>query len=166
MYAGEIADYLESMHRYVSADAKERREIGRELRALRKRKGLNTQRDLAKKAGVGVETISRLENGANVEVDTLSKVWGVFAVDVNFEEKLSARRTKDALSTLELTPEQREAQEVAASWLRLRPRGRQSVRETIETFLELQQSSPGAEQPPDADTTQEAPPAVGRRRAR
>lgn len=45
-------------------DESERKEFGREIRAMRAGKGL-TQKDLAARAGVGVRTIRNLEAGRN-----------------------------------------------------------------------------------------------------
>ena len=78
---------------YVTASEKVRQAVGGALRIKRKEAGFETQRDLARAAGVNVETISRLENGANVEIATLSKVIDALSFrgvesDAHFEREL------------------------------------------------------------------------------
>lgn len=168
MSVNEILDYLDSVERYVTGDAEERQAIGRKLRTLRKRKGLNTQKELAELANVGVETISRVENGANVEVDTLAKIWGAFAVDINIREKL-AEQVAGAETTAgqELTPEQREAQEVAALWMKIADLDvRAKLRAMLEGYVTLQLASTGASPRPDAGTAPVDPATSRKQRVR
>lgn len=58
----------------VNASPEVRQAIGRALRQIRKKEGC-TQARLADEAGVNTETISRIENGAIVRVETLVKVY-------------------------------------------------------------------------------------------
>lgn len=73
------------MSAYVTAGPDGRLTIGRKIRSLRKKLEIGTQKDLADEAGVNVETISRIENGANVEVDTLAKVLVAIYTDMVIE---------------------------------------------------------------------------------
>ncbi len=50
-----------------------------QLAILRKQAGLS-QRTLAKRAGLGVQTISRLEHGANARYDTIERLAHVLQV--------------------------------------------------------------------------------------
>ncbi len=60
----------------VDATAFARASIGRDLRRKRKRAGL-TQAEVAARAGVRLETLSRLENGrGNPTVDTVQRILG------------------------------------------------------------------------------------------
>lgn len=59
-----------------------RRDLGRRLRALRRESGL-TQATIAKRAGIGNEFVSRLENGqGSPSLDTLGRLAGALDLSV------------------------------------------------------------------------------------
>jgi transcriptional regulator with XRE-family HTH domain len=64
----------EDLGRYITANAEGRRELGRQIRQVRKAIGWRQQAQLAEAADVSTETISRVENGGNVGVTTLGKI--------------------------------------------------------------------------------------------
>jgi transcriptional regulator with XRE-family HTH domain len=64
----------EDLGRYITANAEGRRELGRQIRQVRKAIGWRQQAQLAEAADVSTETISRVENGGNVGIATLGKI--------------------------------------------------------------------------------------------
>ena len=60
---------------YVRGNADRRRAVGLKIRDGRKHSGYKTQKALADHLGLAVDTIGRVENGANVRTDTLSKIY-------------------------------------------------------------------------------------------
>lgn len=65
----------------------EREKIGRQLAALRYKKGLST-RQLAEMCGVSYANIGKIERGAyNVSVDILGKVCDALGADIRIIER-------------------------------------------------------------------------------
>lgn len=100
----QAVTHQRELSQYISAAPDARKAIGQKIRETRKQAGMRTQRELAEEADVNVETISRIENGANVEVDTLAKVYGALfismespAVALLDEDREWFTRTLDAL---------------------------------------------------------------------
>lgn len=61
-------------------------EVGEKIRIARKAQGLS-QTELAKKAGVGINTVNRYETGKNFpRLDVLERVFGALEVDISPEE--------------------------------------------------------------------------------
>lgn len=92
-WAGDARDH--EVARYIRATNSERREYGQEIRRMRKARGLRTQRALAVMAGVNVETVSRIENGANVEVQTLAKIVDALMTDLDYPPYAAWRANRE-----------------------------------------------------------------------
>lgn len=150
---------------YATGNESRRREIGRQLRAWRRQKGFRTQKDLAEATEIGVATIHRIENGKNVESNSLARLRA--ALDPTIEVTFEVNGVQQDPATIALTPEQREAHQVADLWLQIDDSdARAQVRGLIESYLKMQAASTAASSRSDAGTTPGTPPATGKQRAR
>lgn len=86
------------MTNYLLASPAEREALGRALRRFRKRMGW-TQKDAAQRASLNSETISRLENGARVEPETLMKLCDAYLEEAETPDALDLARHMDELGS-------------------------------------------------------------------
>lgn len=80
---------------YIKADPEQRKIVGGRIRDVRRRLGIRTQAALAGLADVNVETISRIENGANVEMDTFAKVYAALFVSIESPSDVLIEHDRD-----------------------------------------------------------------------
>jgi len=103
--------------------------------AARKRKQFRRQEELGTEIGVNKETINRIENGANVEVDTLLKVCD--ALDLPITEVFIARDlARHGPSVQRQAPPQEGAADDSAP-ARVLKNQRQRIRQIAAELLEL-----------------------------
>lgn len=57
--------------------------LGREIRDRRKAAGIDRQADLAERAGIATNSVSRIENGASSKVETLEAIAEVIGWDIS-----------------------------------------------------------------------------------
>lgn len=103
--------------------------VGSVVRAARKARGIGSQTELAERAGISLDTVSRIERGENGTIDSLDAI----AKALEFEDAVSMFRAVEAPDPAKLTADARKiVQMLPALNTQQLKRLRASVREMID----------------------------------
>ena len=103
--------------------------VGAVVRAARKARGIGNQSELATKAGLSIDTVSRIERGENGTIDSLEAI----AKALDFDDAIEMLRSTDAIEPTKLNADARKI----VQWLpALKPRQLKRLRDSVREMID------------------------------